>query len=82
MEIKINYFDEPAITMADQTQIEQVILNLAINAYQSMTIMQQADQGGTLELLLEKFDADKNFLQTEPNRWKSHIGKSQLLIQE
>ncbi|MCB5250757.1 MAG: response regulator [Candidatus Cloacimonetes bacterium] len=78
VEIKINYFDEPAITMADQTQIEQVILNLAINAYQSMTIMQQADQGGTLELLLEKFDADKNFLQTEPESleityWKISI---------
>jgi len=76
--IDVQYFPEPALTLADQTQIEQVILNLCINAYHSMTIMRPDNQGGVLRLSLEKINADKYFIRTHPeameiNYWKISV---------
>lgn len=39
IEINPNYFEKPAKVFADPTQIEQVLLNLCVNASHAMTIM-------------------------------------------
>lgn len=39
IEINSEYYEKPAVTSADETQIEQVILNLCINASHALTIM-------------------------------------------
>ncbi|MBN1525764.1 MAG: response regulator [Spirochaetales bacterium] len=51
----------PAIINADIAQLEQVILNLCINASHAMTIMKRADEkwGGTLSVHIEKSVLDK-----------------------
>ncbi len=50
IEIKAQYFDEPAMCLADPSQIEQVLLNLFVNASHSMTLMRKENepQGGKL----------------------------------
>ncbi|MDD3050890.1 MAG: response regulator [Candidatus Cloacimonetes bacterium] len=54
--IVCNYNPEPAMIMADPTQIEQVILNLCVNGYHAMTIMKNPDEhrGGILKICIEK----------------------------
>jgi len=49
--------------LADPTQIEQVILNICVNAYHSMTIMRPENkvQGGTLDLSVTRINADAHF---------------------
>lgn len=49
--------------LADPTQIEQVILNICVNAYHSMTIMcpENKIQGGTMDLSITRIDADAHF---------------------
>ncbi len=68
VEIKYNYHGTPAMTNADPVQIEQVLLNLAINACHAMTVMREEDeiQGGTITIDIRKIHADKLFLQTHP----------------
>ncbi len=64
--IKFIYMDSPAIVKADQTQIEQILLNLAVNAAHSMTIMRESDElwGGELVVSLEKKHLDQYFCRT------------------
>lgn len=54
-----------ALIRSEQTQIEQVILNLCINSYHAMTIMRQSGSvtGGKLSLKVEQFTADARFCQ-------------------
>ncbi|HIJ78559.1 MAG: PAS domain S-box protein [Desulfobulbaceae bacterium] len=53
---------EPANVLADPTQVEQVILNLCINAVHAMTLMRENDPwGGTLTIGLEKIIIDDLF---------------------
>lgn len=61
--INSNCRESAAQVKADLTQIEQIILNLAINSYHAMTIMRTpgADQGGTLTISLDEFYADQSF---------------------
>ncbi len=63
IEIRVEYQPEPAYVNADLTQLEQVVLNLCINASHAMTIMKSTDekQGGILSIRLEKFYADREF---------------------
>lgn len=54
VELKFNYYKEEATANADLTQVEQVLLNLCVNAMHSMTIMRESDQnyGGELNVSL------------------------------
>jgi len=68
--VKINskMQDDPAMANADPTQIEQVLLNICINASHAMTIMRPPDQeqGGELNCSVEPFSADKHFIRLHP----------------
>ena len=54
---------KPAVTIGDATFIEQVLLNLCINAAHAMTIMrpEQEKTGGILTLSIEHFPVDDTF---------------------
>lgn len=56
-------FPGRAMIESEQTQIEQILLNLFINGYHAMTIMRESGErpGGTLTIKLEKFEADEFF---------------------
>ncbi len=68
IEIKLSYSDLPANALADQTQIEQVLLNLCVNGAHSMTIMREDRNrwGGILAVTIEKASADDAFLRYQP----------------
>ncbi|HPF07896.1 MAG TPA: response regulator [Spirochaetota bacterium] len=68
VDIKYHSFTSPAITKADPIQIEQVLLNLCINACHAMTVMRDDDekQGGTLTIGISKINADDEFRQIHP----------------
>ncbi|MDD2270647.1 MAG: PAS domain S-box protein [Desulfuromonadaceae bacterium] len=58
---------EPAYVLADTTEMEQVLLNLCINAVHSMTIMRAAPPwGGTLSVAIEKITVDPVFRKKHP----------------
>ncbi len=58
--------DEKCIIDGDQNQLEQVILNMSINASHAMTIMREYSeyQGGILAYSLEKIEADEYFIKS------------------
>jgi len=59
---------EPIYMYGDLSQLEQILLNLCLNASHAMTIMRSEDsqQGGTLTLFTEKFVSDNNFINKYP----------------
>ncbi len=61
--------DEPAVVSADRTHMQQVLLNLCVNAEHAMTIMRRPDQrrGGTLEVAVELQTADCAMTAARPN---------------
>ncbi len=65
IKIKTSYSRLPAIIKADTNQIEQVLLNLAINSSHAMTLMKKKEVswGGILEIGLRSFSADKQFCE-------------------
>lgn len=65
IDIKVRYYPEPAMIKADLTQIEQVILNVCVNASHAMTIMksQSQRQGGILEISINKISIDPHFIK-------------------
>lgn len=69
VDIKYNSYSSPAITKADPIQIEQVLLNLFINACHAMTVMREDDetQGGTLKICISKFTTDEEFKLIHPD---------------
>lgn len=60
--IKTYYADVSTIVEADQTQIEQVLLNLMINAEHAMTIMRGTDKphGGVIEVRVSRIIPDNS----------------------
>ncbi len=68
IEISSEYSGIPAIIKGDPSQIEQVFLNLCINASHAMTIMRGEKQkhGGKLTLSVRIIIADKYFSSNHP----------------
>ncbi len=66
--ISISKYSEEATAMINTSQIQQVMLNLCINASHSMTIMRKPEEpaGGKLSLSITKLDADCNFIESRP----------------
>ncbi len=65
--IEINHkpLEDPAIVDANPTQLEQVLLNICINAYHAMSIMREDKSiHGTLTITLKQFIVDKFLLET------------------
>jgi len=60
--------NSPLMVNADFTQIEQVILNLCVNASHAMTIMRNARgaEGGTLSVQAMRVKCDENFCAVHP----------------
>lgn len=76
VDLDIEFFPENAMIQGDPTQIEQVFLNLIINAYHAMTIMKDADErGGTLYVTITKFKADNVFCNKHINAKKGYFWK-------
>ncbi len=63
IEIIPSYPDEDAVVLADEVQIEQVLLNLAINSMHAMTIMRKSEElhGGKLLISINKIHSDDYF---------------------
>jgi signal transduction histidine kinase len=63
LEIKIEVPVEKAMVQGDPTHLEQVLLNLCVNANHAMTIMKPADElhGGRLTISMEKIHAVDHF---------------------
>ncbi len=62
----------PFLTMADPVQLEQVFLNLCVNASHAMTIMRPSWQkeGGTLSVSVSPLIADDAFVRANPSAKK------------
>jgi len=58
----------PATVLADPTEMEQVILNLCINAAHAMTIMRKNNEpwGGTLTMAVDLIETDSHFRENHP----------------
>jgi PAS domain S-box-containing protein len=72
--------ETPCPTLGDSTQIEQILLNLCLNAYHAMTIMRpdSATQGGLLTLDLHRVVVDASFRYahleaTEDHYWRISV---------
>ncbi len=65
IEIRTNLYHSPAVITADATHLEQVLLNLCVNASHAMTIMRQDNEpeGGILDISIEKTMADQTFIK-------------------
>lgn len=63
IDIRSELYHTPAIVIADPTHIEQVFLNLFVNASHAMTIMRNGrePEGGTINIRIEKITADQTF---------------------
>jgi PAS domain S-box-containing protein len=68
IKLEISYHDKKAMVWADTTQIQQVMLNLCINASHAMTLMRKMDdpQGGTLSVSILDFYVDQYFCASQP----------------
>lgn len=68
IELETQFAEEQAIVKGSMTQVEQVLLNLCVNAAHAMTTMRREDepQGGRLSVALRKIFADRKFCATHP----------------
>jgi len=81
--IKPEYAGECAVVNADPTQLEQVLLNLCVNAAHAMTIMRGEDEtwGGDLAIVIQRKVIDKNYVLLHPKAregeyWKLSVNDS------
>jgi CheY-like chemotaxis protein len=68
IELKAEFFNSPSMIKGDPALMEQVLLNLCINASHAMTIMKDRDKvpGGVLTIAVAKMSADKYFCNIHP----------------
>jgi PAS domain S-box-containing protein len=83
IKLDISYYEGRAVIWADATQVEQVMLNLCINAAHSMTIMRKSDepQGGTISISITSVYPDDLFRfkhpeATEGSYWVLEVSDS------
>ncbi len=71
----IELTNQPHFIKGDISQIDQILLNLFINAGHAMTIMRKSDekQGGTLSVRISEVFADKSFINTHPDCQSHHF---------
>ncbi len=79
IEIRVKPFEGECVINADINQIEQVLLNICINANHAMTIMRNKDQepGGILNIQINKIISDKHFVKNHP---ESDLSKDYWII--
>lgn len=63
VKINVKYYPEPAIFYGDENEIEQVFINICINAYHAMTIMRPENNktGGVLNISINKTNYRKEY---------------------
>ncbi|MCP4219861.1 MAG: response regulator [bacterium] len=68
IELKPRYADGKAVVNGNATQLDQVLLNLCVNASHAMTIMRPEGEtpGGFLEIKIDKIAAGRHFVSTHP----------------
>ncbi len=68
IEIETHEPAEPAMVQVDQGQLEQVLLNLCVNASHAMTLMRRNEekQGGVMSVSIDRITADHHFITTHP----------------
>jgi len=73
VEVQVRPMAEPALVRGDPNQLEQVLLNLAINGYHSMTLMRPPGerQGGRLSIGIERVNVDETYCRLHPD---AHCG--------
>ncbi|HPQ54915.1 MAG TPA: ATP-binding protein [Spirochaetota bacterium] len=65
--VKADITQQHCYVHGNATQIEQVLLNLCINAYHAMTLMKEdQEQGGQLDISLEQVSVDKYMAEKYP----------------
>ncbi len=66
--LAFTYFDGGAFVMADETQMGQVLLNLCVNARDSMTFMRSegSDHAGDLSVYIERVETTRNLQSRFP----------------
>ena len=66
IELDLQYANQDAVILADPSQIEQMLLNLCVNAAHAMTIMRTdaGKEGGVLTIGLERILLDERFCKT------------------
>ncbi len=64
--LHVQYYPHPALIQGDSSQIEQILLNIAVNAAHAMTIMKgRVDEwGGKLTITVDKTYLDNHFCES------------------
>ncbi len=65
VELRVRYYDTPAIVNADLSGLEQVLLNLMVNASHAVTVMRGASEpeGGIISAKIDRQYADDGFMR-------------------
>ncbi|OPY76637.1 MAG: Blue-light-activated protein [Syntrophorhabdus sp. PtaU1.Bin050] len=66
--LEAGYADTKAMIRGDQVQIEQILLNLCINASHALTIMREegGQEGGRITISVNRINPDRPFLSRHP----------------